>query len=101
MELHKRGGYYFIKENNCVNKRVEGRTDKQYREDKKEWEKERHKRYNGANEEKQNKKTKWTKILSGKNESYIVKRTEIDFLNVITSLRTSQDTNNDKKQTIW
>lgn len=66
MELHKREGY-FIKENDCVNKRVEGRTDKEYRKDNKEWERERHKRYKEANKEKIKEKYEMNKhIISQK-----------------------------------
>ena len=50
-ELQQREGYY-IKNNDCVNKRVEGRTDKEYRDDNKEREQARHKKYYAENQDK-------------------------------------------------
>ena len=50
-ELLAREGHH-IKNNDCFNKKVEGRTDKEYREDYKEWEKERHKKYYDLNKDK-------------------------------------------------
>ena len=50
-ELEAREGYY-IKNSKCVNKRVEGRTDKEYRDDNKEREQERHKKYYEENQDK-------------------------------------------------
>ena len=50
-ELEAREGYH-IKLNDCFNKRIEGRTDKEYRDDNVEREKERHKIYYENNKDK-------------------------------------------------
>ena len=50
-ELQRREGHY-IKNNDCVNKRIEGRTDKEYREDNKEREQQRHNEYYINNKDK-------------------------------------------------
>ena len=63
MELHRREGYY-IQNNNCVNKRVEGRTDEEYRQQNDAKEKERHKIYYENNKDKR-------KEYNDKNKDYI------------------------------
>ena len=50
-ELHQREAYW-IRNNNCVNKNIPGRTDKEYREDNKEKLKEYNKEYREQNKEK-------------------------------------------------
>ena len=51
MELHRREGYH-IQNNDCVNKIVAGRSDKEYRDQNAEREKERHKDYYMKNQDK-------------------------------------------------
>ena len=50
-ELGAREGYY-QQQIDCINKRIEGRTDKEYREQNAEYEKERHKQYYEENKDK-------------------------------------------------
>ena len=57
MELHRTEGKYIL-EMNCINKRVAGRTDKQYYEQNKDKISQRHKQYRKANKETINQKAK-------------------------------------------
>ena len=50
-ELEAREGYY-QQQLDCINKRIEGRTDKEYREQNAEYERERHKEYYENNKDK-------------------------------------------------
>ena len=63
MELHRREGFH-IQNNDCVNKRIEGRTDAEYRKQNEAYEKERHKTYYENNKDK---RKEWV----NKNKDYI------------------------------
>ena len=79
-QLEKREGYY-IKNNECVNKVIPGRTDAEYREDNKEHIKERTNQYLTKNKDKiKEKKQKWyhdnkERVLEQKQE-YNIKNKE-------------------------
>lgn len=70
MELLKREGQH-IRDNDCINKRVAGRTDEEYREENKEKEQQRHKKYNEENKDKIRAKREQNKEqISKRNKAY-------------------------------